>query len=99
MVGATEVTGSTVAQELAAALAELEVLRAENERLRGLLGLTEDRQAEPPVAWEPTLFAPSVPARPVVDRRSSPADKIGLFRSLFAGRDDVYALRWQNERS
>lgn len=88
-----------MAQELAAALAELEVLRAENERLRGLLGLTDDRQAEPPVAWEPTLFAPPVPSRPVVDRRSSPADKIALFRSLFAGREDVYALRWQNDRS
>lgn len=81
--------------DLAAALAEIESLRAENERLRGLLGLNGDREAAPPVAWEPTLFVPAVPLRPVVDRRSSPADKIGLFRSLFAGRDDVYAVRWE----
>ncbi len=85
--------------DLAAALAEIESLRAENERLRGLLGLNGDRESVPPVAWEPTLFVPAVPPRPVVDRRSSPADKIGLFRSLFAGRDDVYAVRWENDRT
>jgi hypothetical protein len=99
MVGTPEVTGPSIPDELAVALAEIESLRAENERLRGLLGLTDDREAEPPVAWESTLFAPAVPARPAVDRRSSPADKIWLFRSLFAGRDDVYALRWQNDRT
>ena len=99
MVGTADVTGPSSADELATALAEIESLRAENERLRGLLGLTGERDAEPPTAWEPTLFAPVAVPRPVVDRRSSPAEKIGLFRSLFAGRDDVYALRWQNDRS
>jgi superfamily II DNA or RNA helicase len=99
MVGAVAVTGPTLEQRLAAALAEIESLRAENDRLRGLLGLDEDRTPEPPAAWEPTLFVPATPARPAVDRRSSPADKIGLFRSLFAGRDDVHAVRWQNDRS
>ncbi len=99
MVGAADVMGPSMADELSAALAEIVSLRAENERLRGLLGLTDERQPEPPVAWEPTLFAPTVSRRPAVDRRSSPVDKIGLFRSLFAGRDDVYALRWQNDRS
>jgi superfamily II DNA or RNA helicase len=98
-VGAVAVTGSTLEQKLAAALAEIDLLRAENDRLRGLLGLNEDRTPEPPMAWEPTLFVPVVPPRPVVDRRSSPDDKISLFRSLFAGRDDVYAVRWQNDRS
>jgi len=34
-----------------------------------------------------------------VDRTSSAAAKIALFRSLFVGRDDVYAQRWDNERS
>jgi hypothetical protein len=99
MVGAVAVTEPTLDQKLAAALAEIESLRAENGRLRGLLGLDEDRTPEPPVAWEPTLFVPATPLRPAVDRRSSPDDKIGLFRSVFAGRDDVYAIRWQNDRS
>jgi len=34
-----------------------------------------------------------------IDRTSSAAAKIALFRSLFVGRDDVYAQRWDNERS
>ena len=98
MVGTAEVTDPSMADELAVALAEIESLLSENERLRALLGITGARESEPPAAWEPTLFAPAAP-RPAVDRRSSPLDKIGLFRSLFAGRDDVYALRWQNDRS
>ena len=34
-----------------------------------------------------------------VDRHSSAEEKIALFRSLFAGREDVYALRWENQRT
>ena len=95
MVGTADVTDPSMADQLPMALAAIESLRAENERLRGLLGLPGDRDAQPPTAWEPTLFAPAASPRPVVDRRSSPVEKIGLFRSLFAGRDDVYAVRWQ----
>ena len=83
MVGAGRVTGEGTEDTLAAALAEIAALRVENERLRGLLGLTDERSADPPVAWEPTLFSASQTERPVVDRRSSPAEKIGLFRALF----------------
>ncbi len=36
---------------------------------------------------------------PLVDRHSSPEDKIALFRSLFRGRDDVYARRFDNRRT
>jgi len=32
-----------------------------------------------------------------VSNSSSPDDKINLFMSLFRGRDDVYAKRWQNK--
>ena len=99
MVGAGQVTGNGSEDALAAALAEIAMLRVENERLRGLLGLTAGRSADPPVAWEPTLFAPPLSERPIVDRRSPSADKIALFRALFSGRDDVFALRWQNDRT
>ena len=99
MVGAGRVTGEGTEDALAAALAEIAVLRVENERLRDLLGLTDERSADPPVAWEPTLFSASQTVRPTVDRRSSPAEKIELYRSLFSGRDDVFALRWQNDRT
>ena len=92
-------TGQDAGEALAAALAEIAVLREENDRLRRLLGLTDERSADPPVAWEPTLFSPPPVVCPVVDRRSSPAEKIALFRALFSGRDDVFALRWQNDRT
>jgi len=32
-----------------------------------------------------------------INRNSSPGDKIKLFTSLFKGREDVYAKRWQNK--
>jgi hypothetical protein len=52
-------------------------------------------------AWAPTLFedSPTLVGRAPVDGRSTPEAKIGLFRSLFAGRDDVYAAHWANECS
>ena len=84
---------------------ELEGLRAENRRLRLLLGLEvpERATAAPPPTpdWEPTLFRDALAStrRVPVDGHSSPEAKVAFFRSLFAGRDDVYAARWENERS
>jgi TOTE conflict system, Archaeo-Eukaryotic Primase domain/Type III restriction enzyme, res subunit len=76
-------------------LQEVQELRAENGRLRDLLGF-EERSSDGHVqAWAPTLLAePS--ERPVVDASSSPADKLALFWSLFGARSDVYARRWEN---
>lgn len=34
-----------------------------------------------------------------VTMKNTPSEKIELFRSLFRGREDVYALRWQNQKS
>ena len=34
-----------------------------------------------------------------VTMASSPAEKVALFRALFHGREDVYAKRWENEKS
>jgi len=49
-------------------------------------------------AWSPRLFAVAASSSPLpaVTRESPPAAKIALYRSLFAGRDDVYAYRWEN---
>jgi superfamily II DNA or RNA helicase len=84
-------------------IAELSALRAENARLRGLLGLDRRAGETVPAGWSPSLFG-ELPGRkpmasPAVDRSSSALEKVALFCSLFAGRDDVYALRWENTRT
>ncbi|HJY60867.1 MAG TPA: hypothetical protein VJ418_31185, partial [Streptosporangiaceae bacterium] len=43
------------------------------------------------------LFGPvHGPSLPRVDHGSSLQSKVGLYRTLFAGRSDVYAYRWEN---
>jgi superfamily II DNA or RNA helicase len=78
-------------------IAELE---AENRRLRELLGIANDPRPSRPVTWEPSLFrdGPGTPL-PVITRNSTPAEKVSLYRRLFGGRDDVYAIRWSNART
>lgn len=79
-------------------LREVRELQAENERLRGLLGLG-DRSADGHAhSWAPTLVA-EAPELPAVDGSSTPADKLTLFRSLFGARSDVYAYRWESASS
>jgi superfamily II DNA or RNA helicase len=83
--------------DLARRVAELE---AENRRLRDLLGLGREDRAVSTSPWEPTLFpAEGPPVVSRVTRRSSPQQKVELFRALFRGRDDAYALRWENRRT
>lgn len=82
---------------------EVAVLRAENERLRARLGLVSDTSldaAHPAgAAWEPTMFVDEPAVSASVTARSASEEKVALFRSLFAGRVDVYATRWTNDRA
>lgn len=77
---------------------EADGLRRENQRLRRLLGLAPDD----PLPGERTS-GPSASVLPLdqpnrtVDALSSEAIRVALFRSLFRGRDDVYAVRWTNQ--
>lgn len=61
-------------------------LVAENRRLRELL-LLHGIPPDPPeiVAETPEPAAPAL----------SEAEKIRIFRTLFRGREDVYAVRWE----
>ena len=77
-------------QELAAANREIE-------RLRALLGLGSEPSA-PSTGWEPTLFRDEA-SLPSVDEASPNGAKIELIRTLFHGRPDVYALRWESSSS
>ena len=73
---------------LSEALAEVERLKEENERLKKLL---EIRTSVPGILSGANLSPASVTTK------SSTQDKIRLFRSLFHGRDDVYAVRWEGK--
>lgn len=67
----------------------LAALRAENERLIGLL----DAHG---IQWrQPTESVPPASERetPVLSTR----EKVALFRRLFRGRDDVFPVRWENK--
>ncbi len=68
---------------------ELHRLRAENERLRKLL-------AEHGIAIPRVLEEAPVPEATQRTARFTPEEKIQLFRGLFRGREDVYAVRWES---
>lgn len=96
--GLDEVEDSALlSKKLDTALDETSRLRAENQRLRALLGLPDPAQvAEAAVAYR--LFPLSVPLPKVED--SSPIhERVRLMRELFRGRDDVYAVRWASART
>ena len=87
--------------DLTALRAEREQLRAENAHLRSLLGLTETAPSPAKLASPPAALAavePNPPDTSAPLTSDSPgAAKLALFRALFRGRDDVYAVRWQNK--
>jgi hypothetical protein len=72
---------------LAAAIAETARLRSENERLRKLLRV---REACPQIVSGSEMEA----VRPEFSSLTAD-EKVRLFRSLFRGREDVYAVRWE----
>ncbi len=70
-------------------------LRSELDRLRGLLGFDVRSASGHEQSWEPTCFSEAM--RHVdVDHASTASDKLTLYRSLFGGRTDVYANRWES---
>lgn len=81
--------------ELAVALAEVARLQAENEHLRA--GRSEPATASAHRSQRaPSLFSSTAEVPVGIDGSSPPEDKVRLYRSLFAGRPDVYAQRWEN---
>jgi superfamily II DNA or RNA helicase len=80
----------------AASAVEVRRLMEENARLRGLLIA---HSIPIPEAAQPTLHPPqaSNSAPEVRKPRIATAElRIALFRSLFHGREDIYAIRWEN---
>ena len=86
---------NTVAQLLKSAEEEWERLRAENIRLRAMLGIQDSVSKEP--SRTAILVADGADTNITV---SAGAERnIALFRSLFRGREDVYAIRWEGKNS
>jgi superfamily II DNA or RNA helicase len=84
-----DVNSMSVEKKLADAFAECERLREENRTLRNRLELSE-------IEASPPSIAPVVPpVGSAIHSKSSPEEKVKLFRSLFRGREDVYAMRWE----
>ncbi len=85
--------GEVEINRIRARLASLEAERAE---LESLLAEIEQRR---PVA--PTISGCSVQAvhKPNVTTASPTVEKVALFRSLFAGRSDVFPIRWENHKT
>ena len=87
-----------LASRFSAMEVELASLRDENARLRHLLGLDTAKPGS--AGCVATEFFGGVRNAPDwlehIDHQSPPEAKIRLFRELFAGRSDVYAIRWQN---
>lgn len=90
----------TLSEQLARVTAECERLREENARLCNLLS----DQARPATGAQVEPLAPPNPVSATVPVRTSESsartdlsvpEKVALFRSLFRGREDVYALRWE----
>ena len=69
-----------IEEQLKLARDECERLRTENTRLRSLI----ESEGKPQAGEMPFSDSRSV------------KEKISLFRSLFKGREDVYALRWES---
>ncbi len=89
-----------------------QALLAENSRLREEIRLLKARlNSEEPlvpadrvaenvigVGATDTALMPEMALSSRVNNRSDVSDKIRLFMSLFKGRDDVYARRWENKK-
>ena len=78
------------AEQVRRLLDECERLREENAQLRAVLA-SHDLLPKP--AIEVSQPAPNETG--TVTNSSPPEKKLALFRSLFRGREDVYAVRWE----
>jgi hypothetical protein len=86
---------TSATEEIARLRRELQSIEAENLRLHRLLGVT-GRSVVPDQPSQHALF---VGTQGRVDAHSPVERKLALYRTLFAGRRDVHALRWENART
>lgn len=87
----------TLLRRYEALLAENKALKEENLALKARLGLGESVSDAllSPEEIQPGFSRLQSPAH--VDANADPAEKIRLFSSLFKGREDLYARRWESK--
>jgi len=79
-------------------------LKEENRALKSQLGIVDTRIPADEISGHesaPELVAQQVAADvlpPGMNKNADEKEKIRLFMSLFKGRDDVYARRWENKK-
>ncbi len=73
-------------------LIEYKLLEAENAALKAQLSVYETQNNPSPM-----LILPEITTT-LIDYKSAPEKKVALFSSLFIGRTDVFATRWQNKQ-
>ena len=84
-------------EEMARIRGRLTTLEAERAKLASrLAALERDRRAA--MTLSPPLQVAAAAAA-AVTAASSATEKVGLFRRLFAGRADVFPIRWENVRT
>lgn len=76
--------------------AELNRIRAENHRLKKEIRELRKELGPPGPPSAPPESEPTCATG--VTNQSGVEEKIRLFRSLFRGREDVYAVRWENQK-
>jgi superfamily II DNA or RNA helicase len=100
---ATVVDVDKLLEKYRALLAENSALREENQILKARLEVTDllgpdppqDLKNHRPLAYAAPELRDKNP-QPGISDQLDPMEKIRLFMSLFKGREDVYAKRWQN---
>jgi superfamily II DNA or RNA helicase len=78
-------------EQLKVALAECARLNAENARFRSILAAHD--LLPKPVEEHPVVK--SLEGSTGIHNGSPPSEKLQFFKSLFRGREDIYALRWE----
>lgn len=84
-----------VEAEISALRARVAALEADNAHLRGVLRLSSTEARRPGSAQ--TAMFDAAPGS--VTAASSGEAKVAFYRALFRSREDVYAVRWDNDRT
>lgn len=88
-------TQLSLTADLDALRSRIAELEADNTHLRGLLKLSEQQAQRPGAAPTAGLDVSGGP----VDGSSPAVAKVAFYRTLFQARSDVYAVRWDSDRT